>query len=52
MKQPYCLAAQVMNHPGAADLGALVATGKDYCTVFYEYSVMKEMINDTSNNEG
>jgi hypothetical protein len=34
----------------AARLGALVATGKDHCTVCYElYSVMKEVAN--KNNE-
>jgi hypothetical protein len=35
----------------AASLIALVATGKDHCTVCYElYSVMKEMSNE--NNDG
>jgi hypothetical protein len=35
----------------AASLNALVATGKDHCTVCYElYSVMKEMANE--NNKG
>jgi hypothetical protein len=34
----------------AASLSALVATGKDHCTVCYElYSVMKEVANE--NNE-
>jgi hypothetical protein len=39
-----------MSHAGAAHLSALVTARKDHCTVFYKYSVMKEVINDTSNN--
>jgi hypothetical protein len=45
------LAAQVMSHTVAARLSAVVATGKDHCTVCYElYSVKKEVANE--NNEG
>jgi hypothetical protein len=45
------LAAQVMSHKVAASLNALVAIGKDHCTVCYElYSVTKEVANE--NNEG
>jgi hypothetical protein len=45
------LAAQVVSHTVAASPNALLAAGKDHCTVFCEllYSVMKEMVND--NNE-
>jgi hypothetical protein len=44
-------AAQVMSHTVATSLSALVATGKDHCTVCYElYSVTKEVANE--NNEG
>jgi hypothetical protein len=45
------LAAQVTSHNVAASLSALVAAGKNHCTVFYEllYSVVKEVVND--NNE-
>jgi hypothetical protein len=42
------LPAQVMSHTVAASLSALVATGKDQCTVYYElYTDVKE-----GNNEG
>jgi hypothetical protein len=45
------LAAQVMSHTVAESLNALVATGKDHCTICYElYSVMKEVSNE--NNDG
>jgi hypothetical protein len=45
------LAAQVMSHTVAVILNALVATGKDHCTVCYElYSVMNEVANEI--NEG
>jgi hypothetical protein len=45
------LAAQVMSYTVAASLSALVATGKDQCTVCYElFSAMKEVANE--NNEG
>jgi hypothetical protein len=44
-------AAHVMSHTVAASLNALVATGKDHCTVCFELcSLMKEMANE--NNEG
>jgi hypothetical protein len=44
-------AAQVMSHTVAASLSALVAAGKDQCTVCYElYSVMKDMASEK--NEG
>jgi hypothetical protein len=39
-----------MSHTVAESLTALVATGKDDCTLCYElYSVMKEVVNE--NNE-
>jgi hypothetical protein len=34
------LAAQVMSHTVAASLSALVATGKDQCTVCYNYILL------------
>jgi hypothetical protein len=38
------LAAQIMSHIVAASLNALVATGKEHCTVCYElFSVMNEV---------
>jgi hypothetical protein len=44
------LAAQTQSQTGAAGLSALVATGKNQCTVCYELcSVMKEVANE--NNE-
>jgi hypothetical protein len=44
------LAAQIMSHTVAASLSALMATGKNQCTVCYELcSVMKEVANE--NNE-
>jgi hypothetical protein len=44
------LAAQTMSHTVAAGISALVATGKNQCTVCYELcSVMKEVANE--NNE-
>jgi hypothetical protein len=44
------LAAQTMSHTVSAGLSALVATGKNQCTICYELcSVMKEVANE--NNE-
>jgi hypothetical protein len=45
------VAAQGMSHTVAVSLSAIVATGKDQCTVCYElYSVRKEVAGE--NNEG
>jgi hypothetical protein len=34
------LAAHVMSHTVAASLNALVATGKDHCTVYINYCIL------------
>jgi hypothetical protein len=42
------LAAQTMSHTVAAGLSAVVAAGKNQCTICYELcSVMKEVANGT-----